>query len=106
MPSKLREFKLAGTILGYFVGWYLLVDFAFKQSTRDAITITFIITGITLFGVILAEVIGNGNCLGLATGAVLLFLHFPIWIIVLYSFTTEQGSFQFPPPGLTTDWYD
>lgn len=42
--------------------------------------------------------------LKLAVGLVLLFLHFPILIIILYAFTTEEASFQFPPPGLTTQW--
>lgn len=36
--------------------------------------------------------------------AVLLFLHFPLAIIILYAFTTEEASFRFPPPGLTTQW--
>lgn len=40
-----------------------------------------------------------------ATIAVLVFLHFPILMIILYSFTTEEASFTFPPPGLTTQWY-
>ncbi len=35
----------------------------------------------------------------------LLFLHLPLALIVLYAFTTEEKSFQFPPPGLTTDWF-
>jgi putative spermidine/putrescine transport system permease protein len=35
---------------------------------------------------------------------VLLFLHFPIVIILLYAFTTEETAFRFPPPGLTTHW--
>ncbi|MDX1991399.1 MAG: ABC transporter permease [bacterium] len=39
-----------------------------------------------------------------ATGFALLFLHFPILVIVLYAFTTEEASFTFPPPGLTTRW--
>lgn len=39
-----------------------------------------------------------------AIGA-LVFLHFPILIIVLYAFTTEEASFRFPPPGLTTQWF-
>jgi putative spermidine/putrescine transport system permease protein len=39
-----------------------------------------------------------------ATGFALLFLHFPIVVIVLYAFTTEEASFTFPPPGLTTRW--
>jgi putative spermidine/putrescine transport system permease protein len=45
--------------------------------------------------------------LGLRAAAVagLLFLHLPLALIVLYAFTTEEKSFQFPPPGLTTDWF-
>ena len=35
----------------------------------------------------------------------LLFLHLPILLIFLYAFTTEERSFQFPPPGLTTQWF-
>ena len=38
-----------------------------------------------------------------AVGA-LLFLHVPIWLIFLYSFTTEQSAYTFPPPGLTFKW--
>jgi putative spermidine/putrescine transport system permease protein len=44
--------------------------------------------------------------LKLATGAVILFLHFPLLIIFLYAFTTEEASFRFPPPGLTTQWFE
>jgi len=40
------------------------------------------------------------------TGGVLLFLHFPIAIIALYAFTTEEASFTFPPPGLTLKWFE
>jgi len=36
---------------------------------------------------------------------VLLFLHVPVWIIALYAFTTDETSFTFPPPGLTTRWF-
>jgi len=36
---------------------------------------------------------------------VLLFLHVPIWIILLYAFTTDEATFSFPPPGLTTQWF-
>lgn len=43
--------------------------------------------------------------LRLASGCALLFLHFPIFIIVLYCFTTETAAFTFPPPGLTTQWF-
>ena len=38
-----------------------------------------------------------------ALGA-LLFLHIPMWLIFLYSFTTEQSAYSFPPPGLTLKW--
>lgn len=38
-----------------------------------------------------------------ALGA-LVFLHFPLLIIILYAFTTEEASFRFPPPALTTRW--
>jgi putative spermidine/putrescine transport system permease protein len=37
--------------------------------------------------------------------AAIIFLHFPIVVIILYAFTTEEASFTFPPPGLTTDWF-
>lgn len=43
--------------------------------------------------------------LKIATGAVLLFLHFPLLVVILYAFTTEEASFTFPPPGLTTQWF-
>ncbi len=39
-----------------------------------------------------------------ATGG-LLFLHLPILLIFLYAFTTEERSYQFPPPGLTLQWF-
>ncbi|GAO73847.1 MULTISPECIES: ABC transporter permease [Meiothermus] len=35
----------------------------------------------------------------------MLFLHFPILIIVLYALTTEDRTYQFPPPGLTLRWF-
>lgn len=35
-----------------------------------------------------------------------LFLHIPIFFIFLYAFTTEEKSYQFPPPGYTTKWFD
>lgn len=43
--------------------------------------------------------------LRIATAAGLLFLHLPLALIFLYAFTTEEKSFQFPPPGLTTHWF-
>lgn len=42
--------------------------------------------------------------LKIAAGLGLLFLHFPLLIIILYAFTTEEASFKFPPPGLTVNW--
>ncbi len=36
---------------------------------------------------------------------VLLFLHVPVWIILLYAFTTDEATFSFPPPGLTARWF-
>jgi putative spermidine/putrescine transport system permease protein len=35
----------------------------------------------------------------------LAFLHFPVLIILLYAFTTEDRTYQFPPPGLTLKWF-
>ena len=44
---------------------------------------------------------------GLKAAAIggLLFLHLPILLIFLYAFTTEERTYQFPPPGLTTEWF-
>jgi putative spermidine/putrescine transport system permease protein len=41
-----------------------------------------------------------------STAAVVAFLYIPIGIIVLYAFTTESGGSTFPPPGLTTQWFE
>ncbi|MFO7544155.1 MAG: ABC transporter permease [Trueperaceae bacterium] len=50
---------------------------------------------------------GRGVPLGSwwATVAVLLFLHVPFALIVLYAFNVEEAAFTFPPPGLTTRWF-
>jgi len=37
-------------------------------------------------------------------GGGLLFLHLPILLIFVYAFTTEEKSYQWPPPGLTLKW--
>jgi putative spermidine/putrescine transport system permease protein len=42
----------------------------------------------------------------LAAGAGLVFLHAPVWVILLYAFTTEDRTYQFPPPGLTLHWFE
>ncbi|MBS0239139.1 MAG: ABC transporter permease [Proteobacteria bacterium] len=44
--------------------------------------------------------------LRIAATAGLLFLHLPLALIFLYAFTTEEKSFEFPPPGLTTKWFE
>jgi putative spermidine/putrescine transport system permease protein len=41
----------------------------------------------------------------IAAVAGLVFLHLPVWVIVLYAFTTEDRTYQFPPPGLTLHWF-
>jgi putative spermidine/putrescine transport system permease protein len=46
-----------------------------------------------------------GPLLKAAAAAVVLFLHLPFAIILLYCFTTEDASFRFPPPGLTLRWF-
>ncbi len=43
--------------------------------------------------------------LKLAAGLGLAFLILPILIIFIYAFTTEEKSFQWPPPGLTLKWF-
>lgn len=45
--------------------------------------------------------------LGLKVSAAigLLFLHVPLAFVILYAFTTEERSYQFPPPGLTLKWF-
>lgn len=43
--------------------------------------------------------------LTVAAAGALLFLHLPLMIIVLYAFTTDEATFTFPPPGLTTEWF-
>ncbi len=34
-----------------------------------------------------------------------MFLHVPLALIVLYAFSSEDKSYQFPPPGLTVEWF-
>ncbi|APG85169.1 inner membrane ABC transporter permease protein YdcV [Sinorhizobium americanum CCGM7] len=43
--------------------------------------------------------------LKIAAAAGLAFMHVPILLIFLYAFTTEEKTYQFPPPGLTTQWF-
>ena len=43
--------------------------------------------------------------LTIAAVSALLFLHVPLLIIFLYSFTTDEATYSFPLPGLTTKWF-
>jgi putative spermidine/putrescine transport system permease protein len=43
--------------------------------------------------------------LKIAAFAGLAFLHLPILLIFVYAFTTEDKSYQWPPPGFTTQWF-
>lgn len=43
--------------------------------------------------------------LKLAAGLGLAFLHLPILLIFVYAFTTEEKSYQWPPPGFTLKWF-
>lgn len=45
------------------------------------------------------------RALKIAAAAGLLFLHLPILLIFVYAFTTEDKSYQWPPPGLTLKWF-
>ncbi|MBL8907882.1 MAG: ABC transporter permease [Rhizobiales bacterium] len=45
------------------------------------------------------------RALTIAAVAGLLFLHVPLLLIFVYAFTTEEKSYQFPPPGFTTKWF-
>lgn len=43
--------------------------------------------------------------LKIAAGAGLLFLHLPLLLIFVYAFTTEEKTYQWPPPGFTAQWF-
>ena len=51
--------------------------------------------------------VGGRPSWALTLGAlgVLLFLHLPFLIILLYAFTTDEAAYTFPPPGLTMQWF-
>ncbi len=42
--------------------------------------------------------------LKIAAGAGLAFLHLPLLLIFVYAFTTEDKTYQWPPPGFTAQW--
>ena len=43
--------------------------------------------------------------LKLAALGTLLFLHIPLVIIFIYAFTTDEATYTFPLPGVTTKWF-
>jgi putative spermidine/putrescine transport system permease protein len=43
--------------------------------------------------------------LKLAAAGGFLFLHLPMALIILYAFSSEDKSYQFPPPSLTVEWF-
>lgn len=43
--------------------------------------------------------------LRLAAWGGLLFLHFPLLLIAVYAFNTEESAFSFPPQGFTLKWF-
>ena len=47
----------------------------------------------------------QGKALPLAAWGVVLFLHAPIALIILYAFSAEDKSYVFPPPALTLQWF-
>jgi putative spermidine/putrescine transport system permease protein len=51
-----------------------------------------------------SDVARPGWWLSSATIAALLFIHVPLFLIILYAFSADV-SFQFPPSGLTTQWF-
>lgn len=50
---------------------------------------------------------GTNAPLGLRLMALggILFLHVPLLFILLYAFSSDEKTFQFPPPGLTLRWF-
>jgi putative spermidine/putrescine transport system permease protein len=46
-----------------------------------------------------------GTGLKIAAAGGLLFIYLPLAFIVLYAFTSEDRSYQFPPPGYTLKWF-
>ena len=43
--------------------------------------------------------------LKLAAGAGLVFMIAPMLLIFVYAFTTEERTYQWPPPGFTLQWF-
>ena len=56
-------------------------------------------------GAVSSPRLGAGLGLKLSVWAGILFLHVPLALIILYAFSSEDKSYVFPPPGLTTQWF-
>jgi putative spermidine/putrescine transport system permease protein len=57
-----------------------------------------------------SEAVGTGGpaaplWLKLLAWGGLVFLHFPIFVVALYAFNTEESAFSFPPRGFTLRWF-
>lgn len=48
----------------------------------------------------------TGLALRCAAYGALAFLHLPVLLIFLYAFSADGNSYQFPPSGLTTHWFE
>ena len=46
----------------------------------------------------------GSRCMQASAIALQLFLHIPMWLIFLSSFTKDTAAYTFPPPGLTLKW--
>jgi putative spermidine/putrescine transport system permease protein len=53
----------------------------------------------------MAQPVSRHLVLKVTVGLAILFLWFPLALIVLYAFTTDEVVPTFPPPGLTTKWF-
>lgn len=49
--------------------------------------------------------LGASKTLRISAWAVVLFLHVPLALIILYAFSSEDKTYVFPPPSLTTKWF-
>jgi putative spermidine/putrescine transport system permease protein len=49
--------------------------------------------------------LGASKTLRISAWAVVLFLHIPLALIILYAFSSEDKTYVFPPPSLTTKWF-
>jgi putative spermidine/putrescine transport system permease protein len=47
----------------------------------------------------------RSRLLPITAWGVVLFLHVPLALIILYAFSAEDKSYVFPPPALTTQWF-